>query len=110
MKYSDRTCLSISEDRIAKKEGFTKSRSPKHSHFSIPGRAEGNRARFMWIPHDRFNAVEEQVSKSDSGVEANKSEIDAEDPFTAEGAVYTSHTRCRLALAHAARILEAQLR
>lgn len=110
MKDLDISCPSISEDRIAQKEGITKTRSPKHSHSNVPGRAEGNRARFMWIPHDRFNAVEEQVSKAESGVEAIKSEIDAEDPFTAEEAVYTSHTRCQLALAHAARILEAQLR
>ena len=109
MKDLDRTCLSISEDPIAKKESITKTRPPKHSYSNVPGRAEGNRARFMWIPHDRFNAVEEQVSKSDSGAEAIKSEIDAEDPFTEEGAVYASHTRCQLALAHAARLLEAQV-
>lgn len=75
----------------------------------IPGRAEGNRARFMWIPHERFNAVEVQVSKSGSGAEVIESELDAEDPFTAEAGVYTSHTRCELAVAHAGRMLQARL-
>ena len=99
----------ITYHSIAEEEGISKPRLPKRSNSSIPGRAEGNRARFIWIPPDKFNAVEVQVSESASSVEGIKSEIDAEDPFTEEGAVYTSHTRRQLALAHAARILEARL-
>ena len=115
-------CSARNEKKTKGKKGIKKSQSLRKFNSSIFGRAGGNRARFTKIPNDAFNWVEVQplkpahATQEDDGINVpilphlseRHSEIGAEDPFAAEGPIYISHTRCELALAHAARILEAR--